>query len=149
MNTCHRALAALGQTSPLKQDADASAAVATEAAAAAAAAQSHEAVVQRKYLPHHFAAQPVVGDTTAVAQGSSGGGGGSGGADEKCPGEGGMAGMQGELIVVASLIDKMPNLAGIARTCEVLCLSTPPLSSLSPSIPPSPLCLFSPSLSLL
>jgi hypothetical protein len=145
MNTCHRALAALGQTSPLKQDADASAAAATEAAAAAA----HEAVVQRKYLPHHLAAQPVVGDTTAVAPGSSGGGGVGNGADEKCPGEGGMQGMQGELIVVASLIDKMPNLAGIARTCEVLSLS----------IPPSPLCLslslpllsvsLSPSLSLL
>jgi hypothetical protein len=118
MNTCHRALAALGQTSrtsPLNQDADASAAAAT-----AAAAQSHETVVQRKYLPHHLAAQPIVGDTTAVAQASSGGGGGGSGGDEKGPREGGM---QGELIVVASLIDKMPNLAGIARTCEVLMCS--------------------------
>lgn len=26
---------------------------------------------------------------------------------------------RGKMIVVASLIDKMPNLAGLARTCEV------------------------------
>lgn len=27
-----------------------------------------------------------------------------------------------ELIVVASLVDRVPNLAGLTRTCEVFCL---------------------------
>jgi tRNA guanosine-2'-O-methyltransferase len=56
---------------------------------------------------------------TAEARCGHGGYGGAGGADGG-GGAGGGAGGRQQLMVVASLIDKVPNLAGLARTAEVL-----------------------------
>jgi tRNA(Leu) C34 or U34 (ribose-2'-O)-methylase TrmL len=82
-------------------------------------AAAREGIVQRKYLPDHFAAKaPAAG----AAQGGGvtlwGLGGEAGGEVAHAEGASDSC-LTGEMIVVASLIDKMPNLAGIARTCEV------------------------------
>ena len=82
-------------------------------------------MVQRKYLPEHPAANPA-GVAARGGGGGGGGGAGGGGGREEDAGEcgsgsmmgigvgGGGGGVEGEMIVVASLIDKMPNLV---RAC--------------------------------
>jgi len=57
---------------------------------------------------------------TAEARCGHGGYGDAGGGDGGSGGGGGGAGGRQQLMVVASLIDKVPNLAGLARTAEVL-----------------------------
>ncbi|KAG2452645.1 hypothetical protein HYH02_002878 [Chlamydomonas schloesseri] len=106
----------------------AAAAAATEATAAAAAGGGI-GDFQRKITPEALLAElgPGAGGAAGAAADGEGGGGGLAGLLLEGEDEAGnwkaasaSASRRHDILLVASLIDKVPNLAGLARTCEVL-----------------------------
>ena len=110
MNIYHRALNAAGPGDVSPTEAE------DAGGGEGAPGQHREGVVQRKYLPEHLAAKAAGAGLSEASAGSRHEGGSHEDAAVVSEGEGAI---KGQMIVVASLIDKMPNLAGIARTCEI------------------------------
>ena len=89
--------------------------------------EQEEVTVQRKILPWEVAvtsAEEEAGaattaTTTAAATGYEHGGGGGGATGQAAKRQLAEGRRSNDVIVVASLVDKVPNLAGLARTCEI------------------------------